>query len=94
MKNIFKLLAVSYQFKKISRKCLKQANDSVEYKLAKLYKDEIEKLEDSDVNSANINALINQVKGDKTKYAASENVQELLSDTLSFLEVLKTFAKS
>ena len=94
MKNVLKLVRVAYHFKKSLHKCLEQATDSAEYRLAKFYKDGIERMEDSGVNSADIDALINQAEEDQAKQAVSENIHELLSTTLSFLKALETFVKS
>ena len=70
----------------------KHSPDSKGYKLGQFYKDEIEKLEGSEVNQQKIDKLIQNAKKDLTRHQGEEPVTEMLLSVVSFLETLKLFA--
>lgn len=93
MKNIVNLLKASYQFKKSVKECLKEDTSAKEYQLAKKYDDQMKSLEDTENESKIIESLINQVEKDKTNGQSTQKIQQLQEDTLSLLEILKSFTK-
>lgn len=93
MNNILKLVKASYDFRKTANKCLKQNVESHEYKLAKHYDDNFKNLKDADLNLANVYSLIDQLSMQRIHYKDSDDIQKLISSTLTFLEVLTPFVK-
>ena len=94
MNRVFEILKQAYNFRKTLRLCKKLSPESEEYKLGKFYKDEIEKLEGSDVNQQTIDKLMQHVKENLVRYKGKELMTEMLLRVVSFLETLKLFAKA
>ena len=91
MYKVFEIIRQAYNFRKTLRRCKNLSPDSEEYKLGRFYKDEIEKLEDSQVNLQNIDKLIQDVKENLMRYQGKELMTEMLLRVESFLVTVKLF---
>jgi hypothetical protein len=91
MNKVFEIIRQAYNFRKTLRRCKNISSDSEEYKLGLFYKDEIEKLEKSQVNLLNIDKLIQDVKENLLRNQGKELMTEMLLNVQSFLETVKLF---
>ena len=89
MKNIVSLVRESYSFKQQIKKCLKHPVNSREYTLARYYNDYFEGLEDEEMNSAQLDTLIKECEEKRLQHQDSDEIQQLLSSILKFIEALK-----
>ena len=93
MKKIVTLMKTTYDFKRQIKKCLKHDVGSAEYTLSKYYEDYFENLEDEKITSAHIDALAKEVEEKRLQHQNSEDIQQLLSSMLKFMDALKLVVK-
>lgn len=93
MKNIVNLIKSAYGFRKYTKKCLRHETASTEYVLAKHYKDYFEGIEDEAVTVSQLDALGQEVSEKQRAYQSSDDIQQLLSSLLGFMDALKLVVK-
>jgi hypothetical protein len=92
--HLFKLIKSGYFCKRSIKKCLKQAENSPAYRLAKYYDDHFRALEEySSLTMNEVEAIIQELHVQRIENSSSEDAQLLLSNITAFFEELKPFIR-
>lgn len=93
MNKLIELVKNGYNYRRLLGKCKKHSPESNAYRLGKFYKDEIEKLESEEVDSAHLDPLIESAQEALKFNQTSEQTTEMIESVITFLTTLKRFEK-
>ncbi len=90
MKNLFQLIKVSWRVKSNIQHCLKKDPSSDEYRFAKQYETLLNELDDNKTTKEQIDKLIVEVQDLQSKFREKEELNNLFSAIIDFLNQVKT----